>query len=142
MNHKDNRARLTNAILSDIKIIKLYGWEEAFMEKVLGIRKQELQALKSSQILFSLSVSSFHSSTFLVSSISSSTAHTLLFPQHHSCACHLAVKSNRQMAAQRSLSSIHLILQWASCWQIPAPSLVGFSTHSELIAGSGPQYFL
>uniref|UniRef100_A0A8C4YJF2 ABC-type glutathione-S-conjugate transporter n=1 Tax=Gopherus evgoodei TaxID=1825980 RepID=A0A8C4YJF2_9SAUR len=46
MNHKDNRAKLTNAILSDIKIIKLYGWEKAFMEKVLGIRKQELQALK------------------------------------------------------------------------------------------------
>uniref|UniRef100_A0A8C0H6T7 ABC-type glutathione-S-conjugate transporter n=1 Tax=Chelonoidis abingdonii TaxID=106734 RepID=A0A8C0H6T7_CHEAB len=46
MNHKDNRARLTNAILSDIKVIKLYGWEKAFMEKVLGIRKQELQALK------------------------------------------------------------------------------------------------
>ncbi|XP_044834651.1 ATP-binding cassette sub-family C member 6-like isoform X2 [Mauremys mutica] len=66
MNHKDNRARLTNAILSDIKIIKLYGWEKAFMEKVLGIRKQELQALKSSQILFSLSLSSFHSSTFLI----------------------------------------------------------------------------
>ncbi|XP_038273750.1 ATP-binding cassette sub-family C member 6-like isoform X1 [Dermochelys coriacea] len=66
MNHKDNRARLTNAILSDIKIIKLYGWEKAFMEKVLCIRKQELQALKSSQILFSLSLSSFHSSTFLI----------------------------------------------------------------------------
>uniref|UniRef100_A0A8C3I573 ABC-type glutathione-S-conjugate transporter n=1 Tax=Chrysemys picta bellii TaxID=8478 RepID=A0A8C3I573_CHRPI len=46
MNHKDNRARLIHAILSDIKIIKLYGWEKAFMEKVLGIRKQELQALK------------------------------------------------------------------------------------------------
>uniref|UniRef100_A0A8C8RV48 ABC-type glutathione-S-conjugate transporter n=1 Tax=Pelusios castaneus TaxID=367368 RepID=A0A8C8RV48_9SAUR len=66
MSHKDNRAKLTNAILSDIKIIKLYGWEKAFMEKVLGIRKQELEALKNSQILFSLSLSSFHSSTFLI----------------------------------------------------------------------------
>lgn len=37
------------------------------MEKVLGIRKQELKALKRSQILFSASLASFNSSTFLVS---------------------------------------------------------------------------
>uniref|UniRef100_A0A672VBZ6 ABC-type glutathione-S-conjugate transporter n=1 Tax=Strigops habroptila TaxID=2489341 RepID=A0A672VBZ6_STRHB len=53
MKHKDERAKLTNAFLSDIKVIKLYGWEKTFMEKVLGIRTQELQALKRSQILFS-----------------------------------------------------------------------------------------
>ncbi|KFQ32034.1 Multidrug resistance-associated protein 1, partial [Mesitornis unicolor] len=67
MKHKDERAKLTNAILSDIKVIKLYGWEKTLMEKVLGIRKQELQALKRSQILFSASLASFHSSTFLIS---------------------------------------------------------------------------
>uniref|UniRef100_A0A8C0BY67 ABC-type glutathione-S-conjugate transporter n=1 Tax=Buteo japonicus TaxID=224669 RepID=A0A8C0BY67_9AVES len=66
MKHKDERAKLTNAILSDIKVIKLYGWEKIFTEKVLGIRKQELQALKRSQILFSASLASFHSSTFLI----------------------------------------------------------------------------
>uniref|UniRef100_A0A8B9IBK8 ABC-type glutathione-S-conjugate transporter n=1 Tax=Anser brachyrhynchus TaxID=132585 RepID=A0A8B9IBK8_9AVES len=66
MKHKDERAKLTNAILSDIKVIKLYGWEKTFMEKVLGIRKQELQALKRSQILFSASLASFNSSTFLI----------------------------------------------------------------------------
>ncbi|KAM9261649.1 ATP-binding cassette sub-family C member 6 [Cariama cristata] len=66
MKHKDERAKLTNAILSDIKVIKLYGWEKTFMEKVLGIRKEELQALKRSQILFSASLASFHSSTFLI----------------------------------------------------------------------------
>ncbi|XP_015498134.1 multidrug resistance-associated protein 6 isoform X2 [Parus major] len=66
MKHKDERAKLTNAILSDIKVIKLYGWEKTFMEKVFGIRKQELQALKRSQILFSASLVSFHSSTFLI----------------------------------------------------------------------------
>uniref|UniRef100_A0A663N7B8 ABC-type glutathione-S-conjugate transporter n=1 Tax=Athene cunicularia TaxID=194338 RepID=A0A663N7B8_ATHCN len=66
MKHKDERAKLTNAILSDIKVIKLYGWEKIFMEKVFGIRKQELQALKRSQILFAASLASFHSSTFLI----------------------------------------------------------------------------
>ncbi|XP_075755486.1 ATP-binding cassette sub-family C member 6 isoform X3 [Pelodiscus sinensis] len=81
MNHKDNRARLTNAILSDIKIIKLYAWEKGFMEKVLGIRKQELQALKNSQILFSLSLSSFHSSTFLISFVMFAV-YTLVNEQH------------------------------------------------------------
>uniref|UniRef100_A0A8B9TPE2 ABC-type glutathione-S-conjugate transporter n=1 Tax=Anas platyrhynchos TaxID=8839 RepID=A0A8B9TPE2_ANAPL len=59
MKHKDERAKLTNAILSDIKVIKLYGWEKTFMEKVLGIRKQELKALKRSQILFSASLIAF-----------------------------------------------------------------------------------
>uniref|UniRef100_A0A8C5NMV1 ABC-type glutathione-S-conjugate transporter n=1 Tax=Junco hyemalis TaxID=40217 RepID=A0A8C5NMV1_JUNHY len=53
MKHKDERAKLTNEILSNIKVIKLYGWEKTFMEKLFGIRKQELQALKRSQILFS-----------------------------------------------------------------------------------------
>ncbi|NXD40855.1 MRP1 protein, partial [Copsychus sechellarum] len=66
MKHKDERAKLTNAILSNIKVIKLYGWEKTFMEKVCEIRKQELQALKRSQILFSASLVSFHSSTFLI----------------------------------------------------------------------------
>uniref|UniRef100_A0A8D2PHA4 ABC-type glutathione-S-conjugate transporter n=1 Tax=Zosterops lateralis melanops TaxID=1220523 RepID=A0A8D2PHA4_ZOSLA len=66
MKHKDERAKLTNAILSNIKVIKLYGWEKTFMDKLLGIRKQELQALKRSQILFSASLVSFHSSTFLI----------------------------------------------------------------------------
>ncbi|XP_067162182.1 ATP-binding cassette sub-family C member 6 isoform X2 [Apteryx mantelli] len=66
MKYKDERARLTSAILSDIKVIKLYGWENIFMEKVLDIRKQELQALKRSQILLSASLASFHSSTFLI----------------------------------------------------------------------------
>ncbi|NWJ05847.1 MRP6 protein, partial [Crypturellus undulatus] len=67
MKYKDERAKLTNAILSDIKVIKLYGWENIFMEKVLDIRKQELQVLKRSQILLSASLASFHSSTFLIS---------------------------------------------------------------------------
>lgn len=55
MKHKDERAKLTSAILSDIKVITLYGWEKTFTEKVLGIWKQELQALKRCQILFSAS---------------------------------------------------------------------------------------
>uniref|UniRef100_A0A8B9S531 ABC-type glutathione-S-conjugate transporter n=1 Tax=Apteryx owenii TaxID=8824 RepID=A0A8B9S531_APTOW len=62
MKYKDERARLTSAILSDIKVIKLYGWENIFMEKVLDIRKQELQALKRSQILLSQMICFFFAS--------------------------------------------------------------------------------
>ncbi|XP_068002965.1 ATP-binding cassette sub-family C member 6 isoform X2 [Melanerpes formicivorus] len=81
MKYKDERAKLTNAILSDIKLIKLYGWEKTFMEKVLGIRRQELQALKRSQILFAASLASFHSSTFLIA-FAMFAAYTLVDSTH------------------------------------------------------------
>ncbi|KAJ7305801.1 hypothetical protein JRQ81_010167 [Phrynocephalus forsythii] len=69
MKHKDSRAKLTSTILGDIKILKLHCWEKNFMDKVFGIRAQELQALKKSQLLFSASLTSFQSSTFLISFI-------------------------------------------------------------------------
>ncbi|XP_025025911.1 multidrug resistance-associated protein 6 isoform X2 [Python bivittatus] len=67
--YKDSRARLTSTILSDMKVLKLHGWEKNFISKVLGIRTQELQVLKMSQFLFSASLASFQSSTFLISFI-------------------------------------------------------------------------
>ncbi|NXV78507.1 MRP6 protein, partial [Atlantisia rogersi] len=81
MKHKDERAKLTNAVLSDIRVIKLHGWEKTFMEKVLAIRKQELEALKRSQILFSASLASFHSSTFLIA-LAMFAAYTLVDDTH------------------------------------------------------------
>uniref|UniRef100_A0A8D2KVS5 ABC-type glutathione-S-conjugate transporter n=1 Tax=Varanus komodoensis TaxID=61221 RepID=A0A8D2KVS5_VARKO len=55
MKHKDSRAKLTSTILGNIKMLKLYGWEENFMGKVLAARSQELRALRTSQFLFSIS---------------------------------------------------------------------------------------
>uniref|UniRef100_A0A8D2JDE4 ATP-binding cassette sub-family C member 6 n=1 Tax=Varanus komodoensis TaxID=61221 RepID=A0A8D2JDE4_VARKO len=69
MKHKDSRAKLTSTILGNIKMLKLYGWEENFMGKVLAARSQELRALRTSQFLFSASLASFQSSTFLISFI-------------------------------------------------------------------------
>ncbi|KAF9367557.1 hypothetical protein CPB97_005583, partial [Podila verticillata] len=43
----DSRIRLLTEILSNIKIVKLYGWEDAFRRKVEAIRAKELGALKS-----------------------------------------------------------------------------------------------
>lgn len=66
MKHMDGRIKLMNEILSGIKILKFYAWEKAFEERVLSFREKELRALKKSQILYSISIASFNSSTFLV----------------------------------------------------------------------------
>lgn len=46
MKLKDERIKATNEILSGIKILKLYGWEEAFIERVNIIRNKELRNLR------------------------------------------------------------------------------------------------
>uniref|UniRef100_A0A8D3DSU2 ABC-type glutathione-S-conjugate transporter n=1 Tax=Scophthalmus maximus TaxID=52904 RepID=A0A8D3DSU2_SCOMX len=67
MKFMDGRIRLMNEILNGIKILKFYAWEKAFLEQVLGYREKELEALKKSQILYSISIASFNSSSFLIS---------------------------------------------------------------------------
>ncbi|XP_059903407.1 multidrug resistance-associated protein 1-like [Gadus macrocephalus] len=66
MKFMDGRIRLMNEILSGIKILKFYAWEKAFLEQVLGYREKELQALKKSQVLYSISFASFNCSSFLI----------------------------------------------------------------------------
>ncbi|XP_019905023.2 multidrug resistance-associated protein 1 [Esox lucius] len=66
MKYMDGRIKLMNEILNGIKILKFYAWEKAFLEQVLGYREKELKALKKSQILYSISIASFNSSTFLI----------------------------------------------------------------------------
>nr|XP_051703448.1 ATP-binding cassette sub-family C member 6 [Oryctolagus cuniculus] len=66
MRHKDSRARLTGAMLRNARTIKFLGWEEASMQRVLHVRGQELGALRTSGLLFSVSLVSFQASTFLV----------------------------------------------------------------------------
>ncbi|XP_070340970.1 ATP-binding cassette sub-family C member 6 isoform X2 [Equus asinus] len=66
MRRKDSRARLTSCILRHVRTVKSHGWEGAFLERVLRIRGQELGALRTSSLLFSVSLVSFQVSTFLV----------------------------------------------------------------------------
>ena len=66
MKFMDSRIKLMNEILNGIKILKFYAWEKAFLEQVLGYREKELKALKKSQILYSISIASFNSSSFVV----------------------------------------------------------------------------
>ena len=67
MKFMDGRIRLMNEILSGMKILKFYAWEKAFLQRVGVLRDGELQALEKSQILYSVSLASFNSSSFLAS---------------------------------------------------------------------------
>lgn len=66
MRQKDSRARLTSCIFRNMRTVKCHGWEGAFLDRVLRIRGQELGALRTSGLLFSVSLVSFQVSTFLV----------------------------------------------------------------------------
>ena len=45
MKAKDSRIRLLNEILSGIKVIKLFAWENSFLKRVTAIRNEELSNL-------------------------------------------------------------------------------------------------
>ena len=67
MKTKDIRTRAMNEILSNIKSIKLYGWEKAFSEKVYDARNnKELRMLRRIGILQSASNFFWTSTPFLV----------------------------------------------------------------------------
>uniref|UniRef100_A0A665V6E5 ATP-binding cassette sub-family C member 5 n=1 Tax=Echeneis naucrates TaxID=173247 RepID=A0A665V6E5_ECHNA len=42
----DSRVRTMNEILTSIKLIKMYAWEESFEEKIAGLRKNEKKQLR------------------------------------------------------------------------------------------------
>ncbi|XP_042554357.1 ATP-binding cassette sub-family C member 6 [Dipodomys spectabilis] len=77
MRQKDARARLTSAVLSTVRTIKAHGWEEALAERLLRLRARELGALRTSALLFSVSLVSFQLSTFLVA-LAVFAVHTLV----------------------------------------------------------------
>ncbi|KAJ4473750.1 metal resistance protein YCF1 [Lentinula aciculospora] len=55
MKNRDKRTRLMSELLANIKSIKLYGWEFAFIRKILQVRnEQELVMLKKLGIVTSL----------------------------------------------------------------------------------------
>ncbi|XP_056406097.1 ATP-binding cassette sub-family C member 3 isoform X2 [Hyla sarda] len=66
MKYKDSRIKLMNEILNGIKVLKLYAWEPSFSQKVLEIRKKELNVLKKSACLHAVSTFAWTSAPFLV----------------------------------------------------------------------------
>ncbi|KAG0310647.1 Multidrug resistance-associated protein 1, partial [Podila horticola] len=66
LEYMDERIRLLTEILSNIKIVKLYGWEDAFRKKVEAIRTKELVALKWLATIRALLTIVFSSVTLLM----------------------------------------------------------------------------
>ena len=67
MRFKDSRIKMMNEILNGIKVIKLYAWENHFIEAVFGIRRDELKVLRSSAFLGAFASFTFMCAPFLVS---------------------------------------------------------------------------
>ncbi|KAF9969099.1 Canalicular multispecific organic anion transporter 2, partial [Actinomortierella ambigua] len=66
LKHMDKRIRLMTEIVSSIKIIKLYGWEESFRNKVGEIRRDEMKALRRMTTMRALLTIVFSSTTLLM----------------------------------------------------------------------------
>ncbi|KAF9206079.1 Multidrug resistance-associated protein 1 [Haplosporangium sp. Z 27] len=66
----DNRIRITNELMSSMKIVKLYGWESSFLSKVAVYRKRELAILRKMGVAFSFMTITFSSLTLLMALVS------------------------------------------------------------------------
>lgn len=53
----DGRVRKMNEILSSIKLIKMYAWEESFEKEVAGIRKDEKSSMRKASYFENMNVS-------------------------------------------------------------------------------------
>ncbi|KAG0355144.1 hypothetical protein BGZ54_001279 [Gamsiella multidivaricata] len=70
MEATDDRVRLTNEVLSGMKVIKLYGWDESFRQRINMYRRRELVSLRKIGITFSFMSIMFQSIPLLVSLVS------------------------------------------------------------------------
>ncbi|XP_054717541.1 multidrug resistance-associated protein 1-like [Uloborus diversus] len=73
MADKDLRTKLMNEILNGIKVLKLYAWENSFIEEVMKIRWKEIHSLKAQAWLNGAITFVFASAPFLVSLASFAT---------------------------------------------------------------------
>ncbi len=73
MEQKDTRIKFMNEVLSGIKIIKFYAWEEPFLQNVIALRKKELDHLESLSFLHCVSIFLWSCSTTIVSVVTFAT---------------------------------------------------------------------
>ncbi|KAF9112068.1 hypothetical protein BGX27_004016 [Mortierella sp. AM989] len=73
----DERVGLMNEVLSGIKIIKLYGWEDSFMKRVRVFRDRELAMLRRIGTVFSFMSIMFQSMPLIVTLVSFSVYATV-----------------------------------------------------------------
>lgn len=68
MKYKDERSRLTSEILTNIKSLKLFGWENAYLDKLNHVRNdKELNNLRKMGVFSAVSTSTWNLAPFLVS---------------------------------------------------------------------------
>ncbi|XP_013781403.1 multidrug resistance-associated protein 1-like [Limulus polyphemus] len=81
MKEKDKRIKLMNEILSGIKVLKLYAWEESFQEQVTKIRDKEIRVLTIQAYLAAAITFAFTCAPFLVA-LASFAMYVLLDPRN------------------------------------------------------------
>ena len=81
LEHKDKRLKLLNEILTGMKVLKLYAWENPFMKRVKGMRDQEIHVLRKTAKVWATTNLSFSASPFLTS-IAVFSAYTSLDPNN------------------------------------------------------------
>ena len=82
MEYKDRRVKLINEILSGVKVLKMYSWESPFIEKIVGIRGNELHSMKWVQYLDSFLFFTWNSAPFLVA-ITSFVTYIYIDPENN-----------------------------------------------------------
>ena len=84
MRWKDQRIKLTNEVLSGMKVLKLYAWERSFRERVNQIREKEVRVLRTAQFLSAVSSISWFMAPYIVSKMSqvSLTNYAAGLPKH------------------------------------------------------------
>ncbi|XP_042235553.1 multidrug resistance-associated protein 1-like isoform X2 [Homarus americanus] len=94
MKFKDKRIKLLNEIISGIKVLKLYAWEDSFNSQVEGVRRDEITVLRKSAFLHSFVTFIWLTTPYLVSLASFAT--------------YLLVSENNVLDAQMAFVSIAL----------------------------------
>lgn len=66
----DKRIQLMNEVISGIKIVKLYGWEDSFMDKIRLYRHREVKTLRKIGFVFSFLSIMFQSVPMIIALVS------------------------------------------------------------------------
>ncbi|KAG8232068.1 hypothetical protein J437_LFUL011614 [Ladona fulva] len=69
----DDRLRKTNEVLQGIKLLKLYGWEEIYLQQIEGIREKELKLLDKDSFYWAGMTFLTHASSVLVTLVTFGT---------------------------------------------------------------------
>ena len=94
MKLKDERVKAMNEILNGIKVLKLYGWEQAFMDDILKIRNRELNNLKTINYIGCVLQCLWYCAPFFVSFVS--------------FAIYVLIDSDNQLTATKAFVSLSL----------------------------------